>query len=174
MGFLLLERLAERYDLRWTKPQATFFRAETHIRRVPTIVLKPNTFVNLSGKALCDFKRDEAFSAEELLVLCDDFALDLGLLRLRCHGRDGGHNGLKSIIDEMGTREFPRLRMGVGPVPSGVLPADFVLESFPEDDRDVVDGLLERAVSCVESVACDGFETAMSRFNTRQSRAESD
>ncbi|HXV14995.1 MAG TPA: aminoacyl-tRNA hydrolase, partial [Candidatus Krumholzibacteria bacterium] len=131
-------------------------------------LMEPLTYMNLSGDVLAPWIAQESLPLDRLLVVCDDFALPLGSLRLRKNGSDGGHNGLASIIERLDSLEFPRLRLGVGPVPPRVDPAEFVLAEFlPEEER-TVDEMLVVAADCIEAWVMHGIDKAMSRFNTRK------
>jgi PTH1 family peptidyl-tRNA hydrolase len=135
-------------------------------------VIKPQTYMNLSGEALEILAGMEPVRPADTLVICDDIALPLGFIRLRKKGSDGGHNGLKSVIDSLGGGSFPRLRLGVGPVPAGVDPADFVLAPLGEDELTVTAKMLREAVKCIETLIDHGVGTAMNRFNRRASEPE--
>lgn len=135
-----------------------------HVRLV-----KPLTFMNLSGAALVPYLRRATFNpAADLLVVVDDVALPVGRIRLRAQGSAGGHNGLKSIEHEIGGRDYARLRIGVRPVdpdrPIGEL-ADFVLSPFGSADRDVVVSLYPQLTAAIETWVHDGIAAAMNRFN---------
>ena len=135
-------------------------------------MIKPQTYMNLSGEALEILAGMETVRLTDTLVVCDDIALPLGFIRLRKKGSDGGHNGLKSVIDSLGGTSFPRLRLGVGPVPDGVDPADFVVAQMDEDELAVTAKMLREAVKCVETLVEHGVGTAMNRFNRRATEAE--
>ncbi|NIM19645.1 MAG: aminoacyl-tRNA hydrolase [Candidatus Latescibacteria bacterium] len=174
MGFLLLELLAEKYSLTWAKPAREYSLCEYELGDMPMVFLKPTTYMNLSGDALQAFSARESFEPGELLVLCDDFALSLGRLRLRKRGSDGGHNGLRSIIDALGSEDFPRLRIGIGPVPEGMDPAEFVLQPFLEEEKGLVADAVHRAADCFETLVREGFDRAMGEFNAPSTSAEND
>jgi PTH1 family peptidyl-tRNA hydrolase len=116
---------------------------------------------------VADVVRGGSLVPADLLVVCDDLALPLGRLRLRTKGSDGGHNGLRSIVERLGTTAFPRLRLGIGPLPAGADQADFVLSPFRPKERKIAERMTARAADCVESCLRDGFDAAMGRFNTR-------
>jgi PTH1 family peptidyl-tRNA hydrolase len=99
------------------------------------------------------------------LRLCDDFALPFGKVRVRISGSDGGHNGLSSIIEHVGSDDFPRMRMGIGPQPEGVVAEEFVLEKFKQEELDILDEFLKLGVSCVETVIYRGLTDAMNKYN---------
>lgn len=160
--------------MRWTRPAREYERAEGVLCGAEIVLLKPLTYVNLAGNALRAYEERESFSAGDLLVVCDDFNLPLGMMRLRRGGSDGGHNGLASIIDQMGINTFPRLRLGVGPLSPGVDPADFVLARFEDPEMNQVASIVQRAAECVETMIRRDIDEAMGKFNAREPRGESD
>ncbi len=133
-----------------------------------TVVLGiPDTYMNVSGQAVKDLLRRRRRRPDELLVVHDDLDLPLGQLRLRPGGGSGGHNGLRSIMEEIGTGMFPRLRIGIGRPPAGVDPAEFVLERFTAEERRVIDGVVPWAADAALAAAAEGLEAAMNRYNVR-------
>jgi PTH1 family peptidyl-tRNA hydrolase len=137
------------------------------IAKKPVSLVKPLTYMNLSGEAVVLFASRSEFNPESLLAVCDDTALPLGRLRLRNQGSDGGHNGLGSIIETLGTNGFPRLRLGVGPVPEGADQADFVLSRLAPEDMKPAQKMARRAADCVVEWVQEGIDSAMTRYNTR-------
>ncbi|MCY4400011.1 MAG: aminoacyl-tRNA hydrolase [Gemmatimonadetes bacterium] len=130
------------------------------------LLIKPRTFVNLSGLALTTLWQMDDFDAgRDLLVVTDDTNLEVGRVRLRPGGGTGGHKGLKSIAGVLGTRNYARLRIGVGVPPSGADLSDWVLSEMPEEDEDRVAGLLPELSEAVAVWAEQGVEAAMSQFN---------
>ena len=177
LGFRVIDAMASSHGIaRWSQRQ-TLVRAEFDIVSTRIVLAKPQTYMNLSGHAAAELRSDFGAEPGELLVAVDDIALPLGQLRLRIRGSDGGHNGLKSVIAELGTSEFPRLRMGVGPVPSDVDPAEFVLSPFPSEEALNADAMVVRAVQCVEAWCASGsiapwaFSTHLTRSGTRTGKA---
>ncbi len=165
LGFRVADAMAASHGIvRWSRGQ-TLVCVEFDIGPTRIVLAKPQTYMNLSGHAAAELRSDFGAEAGELLVAVDDIALPLGQLRLRIRGSDGGHNGRKSVIAELGTPEFPRLRMGVGPVPSDVDPAEFVLSPFPSEEALNADAMVVKAVQCVEVVVHGGFDRAMGVFN---------
>jgi PTH1 family peptidyl-tRNA hydrolase len=172
LGLRVVDRMAAgRRVGRWEGGQ-TCVRAEFELESTHVILVKPRTYMNLSGRAAVELRSVFGVEPGELLVAVDDIALPLGQLRLRRRGSDGGHNGLKSVIAELGTMDFPRLRMGVGAVPPGVDAADFVLSPFFDEETEEVDAMIDRAVQCVESVVQSGFDRAMGVFNTSDTTSD--
>lgn len=138
---------------------------------VVVLLGKPRTYMNLSGRALAPVYGRFAGSPEDLVVLHDDLDLSLGVVRLKRGGGTGGHKGLRSLQEELGTGMFLRVRIGIGRPPDGVDPADFVLRSVPKELRDRFDGGVSSAAEAVADILREGFEKAMTRWNAR--RAES-
>ena len=132
------------------------------------ILLKPQTYMNLSGesvRAAADFYK---IDAEHMIVLYDDIDLDVGKLRVRAKGSAGGHNGIKNIIAHMGTQEFPRVRIGVGAKPDRMDLADYVLGRFSQVERPVMEDAFEEAAEAAIAVVEDGIDAAMNRFNRKK------
>jgi PTH1 family peptidyl-tRNA hydrolase len=127
----------------------------------------PLTFMNSSGRAVAHVLEQHGATPSDLLVVCDDVDLPLGQLRLRRSGSYGGHRGLRSIIDSLGTDDFARLRAGVGRPPAGDDTADFVLDAFSDGEKQTVDDMVERAVQAVRVTIRDGIDRAMTVFNRR-------
>lgn len=131
------------------------------------LLVKPLTFMNRSGVALAALHRENPFEPGELLVCYDDLDLPLGRLRVRPSGGTGGHRGMRSIIERLGTRAFPRLRVGIAPMSGGVRDAaEFVLRPFRRSEHDEIDLAEERAGDAVECVVEEGIVAAMNRFNS--------
>jgi PTH1 family peptidyl-tRNA hydrolase len=167
LGFRLADSISEKYGGRWSHSLVDFLSSAVRVEGKEVLLVKPQTYMNLSGRALDVLGEERPVSTRRLLVVCDDTALPTGQIRLRRGGSDGGHNGLKSIIDHLNTEKFPRLRLGCGPVPEGTDPADYVLAPFPEDEVRVIGKMMRSATKCVETWLRDGIDTAMNRFNAR-------
>ena len=166
VGFRVVEELAERQN---APIQRLKFKALTNLLTVggeKALVMKPVTYMNLSGEAVRPAADFYKIPPERILVISDDTALDVGKLRVRRGGSAGGHNGLKSIIQHLGTDQFPRIRVGVGkkPRPDYDL-ADWVLGKFQGEDKKAVDAAVKRAADAVECLVQYGPDQAMNRFN---------
>jgi PTH1 family peptidyl-tRNA hydrolase len=135
---------------------------------------KPQTFMNLSGYAVQKLRSFYKIPAADVLVITDDVNLPLGRLRARARGSEGGHNGLRSIIEQLGTNEFPRLRVGVGRGDSRRDLADHVLARFDPDELVEIDRSVLRAADAAEMFGTDGIEKVMNAFNKLESAPESD
>ena len=132
--------------------------------------MKPQTYMNLSGeavKACMDFHK---ISNEDLIVIYDDISLEVGQLRLRKSGSAGGHNGIKNIIAQLGTQEFPRIKFGVGEKPAGWDLANYVLGRFSEEDMKIIGPRVGDAVKATEMIVRDGVEKAMNNYNNKVRR----
>ena len=157
--------LAERLNLHFAPGQGDYYVCEKPDLGLWLAV--STTYMNLSGRSALQVVERLGISPGELLVVCDDFNLPLGLIRLRRGGGDGGHKGLGSVIYELGTTEFPRLRLGIGPLPEGVDAQDFVLSCFDGEQVEVAAEVRRVAGEAILKVATDGMEKAMNKFNRR-------
>jgi len=129
------------------------------------IVLKPSTFMNLSGKAVRYWMTKEKINTEHILVICDDLSLPLGALRLKSKGGAGGHNGLQNIQDLIATSQYPRLRFGIGNDFSKGHQVDFVLGTWKEEERTIINPRIEKAAEAVLSFGTAGLNNTMNSFN---------
>jgi PTH1 family peptidyl-tRNA hydrolase len=168
-GFILADVLREQWELPRFRRAGTALVTDGRRRRRAVALVKPQTFMNLSGDVVAPLARELALNpAEDLLVLVDEVALPLGSFRIRAGGSAGGHNGLKSVEEALGTIEYGRLRIGVGPQPETAdARTDFVLGDFTDQERDVLSDLLPTLVDAVECWLTEGIQSAMNRFNRR-------
>jgi PTH1 family peptidyl-tRNA hydrolase len=167
VGWEVIDRTARRWGVTVGQEDGWARVGSAKIGRHRILLVKPQTYVNRSGTAVADLQRRHRVKVEDLLVIVDDLDLPPGRLRLRTGGSHGGHNGLRSIIEALGSDAFPRLRVGIGRPPEGVDPAEFVLTPFNDEEVGVMEGALDRAVDAVEVVVREGLQPAMTRFNTR-------
>ncbi len=166
VGYMVADELAERQS----KPiQRLKFKALTNVLTISgekVLVMKPITYMNLSGEAVRQGADFYKIPPERVLVVSDDTALALGRLRIRTKGSAGGHNGLKNIIQHLGTDQFPRLRVGVGEKPHPDYDmADWVLGRFTGEDKKTIDGAVKRAADAVECILAEGIDRGMGKFN---------
>jgi PTH1 family peptidyl-tRNA hydrolase len=166
VGFLVVDELAQRWHVEWAgAPRGV----EGLIARGPRAwLLKPLTFMNLSGFAVQQVMQFYKVELPDLLVVVDEVQLELGRLRARRSGSAGGHNGLKSVIAQLGTEEFARLRIGVGRGDGRRDLADHVLSTFAPEERATVEEAVARAADAVELFVSDGIEPVMNRFNRKE------
>jgi PTH1 family peptidyl-tRNA hydrolase len=165
VGFEVLEVLARRAG---SPPRRARFQGETaqvSLRGQSVLLLWPLTWMNLSGSAVLAARDFYKVQESEMLICCDDFNLPLDTLRLRPGGSAGGQNGLADILTRLGTTAVPRLRLGIGPVPSGWKSADFVLGRFAKAEQERVAVMVERAADAAEEWLARGLQAAMNRYN---------
>jgi peptidyl-tRNA hydrolase, PTH1 family len=166
VGWWLLDALAEAWDLGRFRRDGNAAVASGRVEGAPVRLIKPLTYMNRSGQALRPLLRMNSFEpARDLLIVVDEVALEPGRVRLRPSGSAGGHNGLKSIEAALGSRDYPRLRIGVGGAPSGADLANWVLSAPSKADRAVIMELVPDLIGCTESWLRDGTEAAMNRCN---------
>jgi len=166
VGFMTLDRLVERHKLSgFTKMQSKALVTSGAVAGAALVLAKPQTYMNLSGQAVGALARFYEVPCERLLVCSDDIDLPLGTLRLRPEGGSAGQKGLESIIESLGTKAFPRLRLGIGRPPGVKTAAGYVLRDFKGEDLDIINATLDRAVDAIESFLREGIMLAMSRFN---------
>jgi peptidyl-tRNA hydrolase, PTH1 family len=130
-------------------------------------IIKPTVYMNRSGRAVAAFLNSRGYTPEELLVVCDDINLEFGRLRIRNSGSHGGHNGLRSIIESLGTENFPRLRLGIGQPPSGDDLADYVLDTVPEKLEQKTSLMAHEAADSVLLFLKEGLSAAQDRYNRK-------
>ena len=165
VGFEVLERLTSECAAGPPRQKFDGDLWECSLGEVKSLLLAPRTFMNLSGGSVRKAIDFYQIATEDVLVVCDDFNLPLGQLRIRSSGTDGGQKGLADIIRNLGTTEVPRLRVGIGPVPDRWDPADFVLGKFTTDERKVIEVEAARAADAVSVWASEGVQTAANRYN---------
>jgi PTH1 family peptidyl-tRNA hydrolase len=170
IGFEVVDRLAQELRMQFKPGRGEFLIAQGSFRDQPLILVKPLTFMNESGLAVMEIRDQFDARNEDLLVVCDDFQLPLGQLRLRLRGSDGGHNGLYSIIYHLQSEEFPRLRCGIA---SSTMPtdknqmADFVLARFTSEELPIASEMIPQAKDACLFTLTDGLTKAMNVFNKK-------
>lgn len=165
VGFEVIDYLADKYGVALDTMKHKGIYGKGMLEGQSVLLLKPMTFMNLSGesvRAVADYYRVEP---EDIIVICDDINLDMGRLRIRRKGSAGGHNGIKNIIAHLGTEDFPRVRVGVGKKPDSMDLADYVLSHFSQDDQAVMNQGYENAGEAVGLMVQDKLEQAMNQYN---------
>lgn len=160
-GFMVLDKLAldNNFSFREESKLKCFLAKSNDV-----MYIKPTTFMNLSGKAVRAVMDYYKIDVKDILIVYDDIALDLGRLRFRANGSDGGHNGIKSIISHVGTKEFDRLKFGIGPQPN--IPSEnYVLQNFPKDQLDTLKEALKRADEAIKFYLENDIQKAQNKFN---------
>jgi PTH1 family peptidyl-tRNA hydrolase len=167
VGFLALDRIANDLSVCFRKSlMFGSFTGEGRVGGQRVYLLKPLKFMNLSGRVLGPYARKKGIKPDELIVICDDVNLDLGRIRIRKSGSSGGHNGLKSIIEALGTEEFARLRIGIGGTKAGANLSDYVLDEFRREELILMDKVLGAVSEAARSALTDGIENVMSKYNS--------
>lgn len=164
VGFMAIDLLFERHGPASKSERRGAWQAEIRLSDEGVVLVKPLTFMNLSGEAVAALVRSYRLGLADLLVVSDDMDLPFGRLRLRERGSAGGHNGLKSIFERLGSQEVSRLRIGVGRPAQGDA-IDHVLSQFSGDERHSLPAVLARAADAVEEVIREGVEATMNRVN---------
>jgi PTH1 family peptidyl-tRNA hydrolase len=165
VGFEVLDLVARRSTDPAAKDKFDGRIVDATVAGERVLMLWPHTLMNRSGKSVSAAVGFYQLPLTDILVVCDDFNLSLGTLRFRSQGSAGGQNGLNDIIGRLGSEQFSRLRIGIGPVPGGWDPADFVLSRFAADECPVIAAAIDRAADGVECWIAEGIEASMSRFN---------
>jgi PTH1 family peptidyl-tRNA hydrolase len=165
VGFHVVDRLAVAGNLQFDERRNRAHLARGRIEGVGAALVKPQTYMNLSGEAVGAVARFFKVPPERVLVIFDDLDLPLGSLRLRLKGGAGGHQGVTNVIARLNSYDFPRLRIGIGRPPGQMPPEAYVLQDFRDDETAVMDQVYQRAVEAVQVILRDGFEMAMNQFN---------
>jgi PTH1 family peptidyl-tRNA hydrolase len=167
-GFAFVQDLARAWDARLKKRKFKARTAEVSRGNETILLAQPQTYMNASGQSVRLILQGTGLSAERLVVVYDDLDIRLGEIRVRKEGRAGTHKGMKSIVDEIGTTRFPRIRVGIGPLPEGEDAAEFVLAPFSDDERPVFQAGLARAGQALELVLAGRLDKAMTAFNQKK------
>lgn len=165
IGFRVIDALAERSGIDLNDKKLKGIIGKGTIAGEKVILVKPLTYMNLSGECVRPLADYFKVKPEEVIVIFDDISLDPGKLRVRKKGSAGGHNGIKSLIAHLGTENFPRVKFGVGDKPKGMDLADYVLGRFPKAEEATIKEGIENACDAVECMIREGADTAMNRFN---------
>ncbi|WP_234735639.1 aminoacyl-tRNA hydrolase [Tellurirhabdus bombi] len=163
-GFMVLDRMAAQYDFSFTMNRLAYTAEHRHKGKIIHLI-KPTTYMNLSGKAINYYLKQHSIPVENLLVVTDDKDLPLGKIRVKPKGSPGGHNGLKNIDEVLGTQEYVRLRFGIGNNFSKGRQVDFVLGQFPEDELVQLPEFLDKAGDAALSFCTSGIQATMNFFN---------
>ena len=164
-GFMALDELARSLHVDISQGRNDALICKTRIDEEGTVLAKPQTYMNESGKAVGAILRDTYAGIRDLIVLHDELDLPLGTVRIKIGGGHGGHNGLRSIIEQVGSSDFIRVRLGIGRPSPGMDAADFVLSPFLVEERPLLPAVMERAVDAVRAIVLEGPNKAMNIFN---------
>ena len=164
-GFMVLDKLAVDNEITFKEEKKLkCFMSKIKLNGEDVILAKPTTFMNLSGESAIAIINYYKIDIKDVLIIFDDLALDLGKLRFRSNGSDGGHNGIKSIIKHLGTKDFARLKIGIGPQPP--IPAEsFVLQNFTKEQLSILKEVLKITETAIKDYFSEGIEKAQNKYN---------
>jgi PTH1 family peptidyl-tRNA hydrolase len=165
VGFMVVSRLAEKLGEQFNRMESRALVAKALYQEQRLILAKPQTYMNGSGNAVRSLLRFYKISPQQLLVVFDDVDLPLETLRIRAEGGSGGQKGMQSIIEQLGSEAFPRLRVGIGRPPGRMEAADYVLQDFSKSEKELLDLTLNRAVDAILTFVRDGLDKAMNLYN---------
>lgn len=165
-GFMAVDLLADKEDFKFTKRKFNGVCGEFKLKDKRILVLKPETFMNNSGTAVAAAKNFYKIPLENIIILCDDMMLDVGKIRIRRKGSHGGHNGIRDIIQHLGTEEFARIKIGVGKKPRPDYDViSWVLGKFPQELSEDLEKSIERSVKAIKEIISRGIDSAMNKYN---------
>lgn len=167
LGFLVIDRLAERSDIRVTRPEGKALIGQGGISQVDVLLVKPQTFMNLSGVSIKALADKYSVESSQIVVVHDELDLPWTGVRIRPKGSAAGNHGVESVIRTLGTQDFPRVRLGIHPGHPVRNGAEFVLSPIRKAQQEELDELLDYTSQAVESIIAEGVEKAMTRFNRR-------
>jgi PTH1 family peptidyl-tRNA hydrolase len=165
MGFDAIDLMAEKYNIKVNKLKHKALIGDGTINNEKVLLVKPQTYMNLSGESIREAMEWYKVPVENLIVLYDDVDIPIGRVRVRPSGSSGTHNGMKSVIYQLQSDAFPRVRIGIGRAPEGWDMADFVLGKFSPEERKAVDSALANAVDAAVTIISSGVEKAMGIYN---------
>lgn len=168
VGFMVIDRLAQENGITLSRVQQKAIIGLGHLGEHKVLLAKPQTYMNLSGEAVAGLVRFYKIPLDQLMVVHDDLDLPYGSLRIRPDGGSAGQKGMQSIINRLGTQQFPRLRFGIGRPPGSKQGANYVLHGFSPEEKKELDYLLSRAAEALKTFVIEGLEAAMNRFNGNQ------
>lgn len=164
-GFMLIDRIAVRLNARGMKVQSKAIVTDAMYEDRKLILAKPQTYMNLSGQSVQGLVHFYKIPLTNLMVLSDDLDIPFGTIRIRAAGGPGGQRGLSSVIESLGTKDFPRLRLGIGRPPGRMDPANFILQNFSRDEVKSISEILDRSADAALEFVKNGLDAAMNKFN---------
>ena len=167
MGFITIDQLAEKHDIKVDRVKFKALVGEGRIAGQKVLLVKPQTYMNLSGESVQEVMHFYKLDPEELIVIYDDLDLEVGALRLRKFGSAGTHNGMRSVVQHLNSDRFPRIRLGIGANGKRDI-IDHVIGGFTKDEVPVLEEAVTKAVSAIECMLGEGIDRAMSQYNTKK------
>ncbi len=169
-GFLSLEVLAQKNKIKMDRIKFKGIYGQGTIKNEKVILLKPSTFMNLSGESIQEAMAFFKVPSEKVIVIYDDIDIERGMIKIRQTGSAGTHNGMRSVIAHLNTQDFPRIRVGTGPLPPRWQIIDYVLSEIAQEDQKTMFSSFERVGEAVESMLEKGVDTAMNQFNGKEKK----
>jgi PTH1 family peptidyl-tRNA hydrolase len=166
VGFRVIDELAKALHVKLNQKKCEAKLAETQFNGEKVILAKPLTYMNNSGRVVSPLVAEYGGEVKDLIVIFDDVSLGTGKIRIRRGGTSGGHKGVESVIEELHSDEFPRIKLGVGPPPDDVDLAQFVLSNFEDSERELIDKAIKRAAEAAIVVIREGIASAMNKYNS--------
>lgn len=167
MGFLAIDKLAEQHDIKINKLKHKALVGDGFISGRKALLVKPQTYMNLSGESVREIVDYYDVDPEELIIIYDDFDLETGAIRIRKKGSAGSHNGMKSIIGQLQSKDFPRIRIGIGKSGGGAEWKNFVLGKTSKQDEKLIEDAVERTADAVACILEKGIDKAMNEYNVK-------
>lgn len=167
MGFLAIDKLAEKHDIKVNKLKHKALTGDGFIFGQKALLVKPQTYMNLSGESVREIVSYYDIDLEDLIVIYDDFDLEIGTIRIRKKGSAGSHNGMKSIIGQIQSKDFPRIRIGIGKSGGGAEWKDFVLGKTSKQDEKLIEDAVDRAADAAGCILEKGIDKAMNEYNVK-------
>ncbi len=168
IGFTMIDAIGEKFDIDVTTKKHKALVGRGIIEGMRVILAKPQTYMNLSGESVREIADFYKIEPENIIIIYDDISLDVGQLRIRKKGSAGGHNGIKNIIAQLGTSEFPRIKVGVGNKPEGWDLADYVLSKYSKAEQEALEEAADGVIGAVKLMVMDEIEAAMNRYNAKK------
>jgi PTH1 family peptidyl-tRNA hydrolase len=171
IGFMVLDHLADKLGVRFSKMQARALVADTRYGNHRLLLVKPQTFMNESGQSVASLQKFYKMPLSQVIVIFDDMDLPMGKIRIRPKGGSSGQNGMKSIIQRLSNNHgFPRIRLGIDRPPGHMRPPDYLLQDFTKDQVEILDGLLDETANAVLAFVSTGLDSAMNQFNSSEGK----
>lgn len=167
LGFQVIETLSKKFEIKLNKKKFNAIFGRGKINTQSVILAQPLTFMNNSGQAVKALMRRFNIELDDLIIICDDFNLDLGNIRIRKRSSSGGHNGLNSVIEILETKDFLRLRIGIGTLPLRQDPAVYVLKKFTKDGKAIIKKIIPLSCDAITTIISEGVEVAMNKYNRK-------
>lgn len=165
MGFNVINELAKEYEIDISRTKFEALYGTGIIENEKVILIKPQTFMNLSGKSVIEFVQFYKINLEDVIVIYDDMDIDISKIRIRKSGSPGGHNGMKSIVNILANDKFPRIRVGIGKPKFEDDIINYVIGSIPEEELEGLNSGVQKAKEAIKEILKNGIDTAMNKFN---------